>query len=102
MAFKENIKKEVDEYSRNHIGSKDWHISQFDFIDDNKLATRLGEEFLAARYLYKILEGLEAGGWLQRAQIRLQVLAYASIYEASLHYLLFVKKLRKSVRNGIN
>lgn len=92
MAFAEEIKKSVDEYARKHIADEDWHKSFFDFIDDPKLANRLGEEFLAARYIYKLLEGLEADEWLQRAQIRLQILSYASIYEAALHHLLFVKK----------
>lgn len=91
MAFTKEMKKAVDEYARNHMRDDDWHLSYFDFVGDEKLASRLGEEFLAARYIYKLLEGLEAGNWLQRAQIRLQVLAYASIYEASLHHMLFVK-----------
>lgn len=89
MAFTEEIKLAVDEYARKHIANEEWHLSYFDFIDDKKLALRIGEELLAARYIYKLLEGLSANEWLQRAQIRLQVLAYASIYEASIHHLLF-------------
>lgn len=89
MSFQSDVKDAVDGYARKHIAPEEWHLSQFDFIDDIKLAKRLGEEFLAARYIYKLLEGLEADGWLQRAQIRLQVLSYASIYEASIHHLLF-------------
>jgi len=91
MAFENEIKTTVDKYARNHIATDDWHFAFFDFIDDAKLASRLGEEFLAARYIYKLLEGLEADGWLQKAQIRNQILSYASIFEASLHHLLFVK-----------
>lgn len=89
MAFDANIKRHVDEYARAHLANEQWHVAYFDFIDDPKLAQRLGEEFIAARYIYKILEGLEADSWLLRAQIRLQVLSYASIYEASLHHILF-------------
>lgn len=92
MAFAEEIKKSVDEYARKHIADEDWHKSFFNFIDDGKLAIRLGEEFLAARYIYKLLEGLEADNWLKRAQIRLQILSYASIYEAALHHILFVNE----------
>lgn len=89
MAFDAELKKKVDEYARAHIPDEGWHTSYFDFIDDRTLAQRLGKEFMAARYIYKILEGLEADDWLLRAQIRLQVLSYASIYEASLHHILF-------------
>lgn len=89
MAFEKNIAAHVDEYVRKHIGSEEWHASYFDFIDDRELASRLSDEFLSTRYIYKFLEGLEANGWLLRAQIRLQVLSYASIYEAILHHLLF-------------
>lgn len=92
MAFGEDIKKAVDDYARKHIANTDWHMNFFDFINDQKLARRLGEEFLAARYIYKLLEGLEADDWLQRAQIRMQVLSYASIYEAALHHILFVNR----------
>src|SRR3954447_24007803 len=90
MAFDADIKRAVDDYVRAHLQTEDWHLSYFDFIDDVNLARRLGEEFMSVRVIYKILEGIEAGTWLQRAQIRLQVLSYASIYEASLHHILFV------------
>jgi hypothetical protein len=89
MAFDQGIKQAVDDYAWAHINDETWHASFFDFIDDQKLATRLGEEFISARYIYKILEGLEAKDWLLRAQIRIQVLSYASIYEAAIHHILF-------------
>lgn len=97
MAFDQNIREAVDEYVRNHIASEDWHASYFDFIDDRELSSRLSDEFLSTRYIYKLLEGLEADSWLLRAQIRLQVLSYASIYEAVLHHLLFTT-LRSDAR----
>ncbi|MGN7999444.1 hypothetical protein [Sphingomonas sp. 22176] len=90
MAFAAEIKASVNDYVRGHIPDDTWHLKYFDFIDDPKLAKRLGEEYLSARYLYKILEGMAAEEWLLRAQIRLQVLSYASIYEAALHHILFV------------
>jgi len=89
MPFDNETKRKVDDYARAHINNEDWHNSYFDFIDDVQLARRLGEEYNAARYIYKLLEGLEVTDWLLRAQIRLQVLSYASIYEASLHHILF-------------
>lgn len=90
MAFDATTKQQVDQYARAHLADEPWHLAYFDFIGDQKLAARLGEEFMSARYIYKVLEGLEADSWLLRAQIRLQVLSYASIFEASLHHILFV------------
>lgn len=90
MAFDPDIRQAVENYTRTHLPSEDWHLSYFNFIDDVGLARRLGEEFMSARIIYKLLEGLGADGWLQRAQIRSQVLSYASIYEASIHHILFV------------
>ena len=69
MAFDEETKRHIDEYVRAHIADEAWHLSYFDFIDDADLAKRLGEEYLSTRYLYKILEGLGADGWLLRSQI---------------------------------
>ena|SRR5690554_1163475 len=89
MAFEADIKKNINQYISSHVADEAWHVAYFDFIKDTSLAQRLGEEFISTRYLYKLLEGLEASDWLLRAQIRLQVLSYASIYEAVLHHFLF-------------
>jgi len=83
------MRDSIDYYARSDIRSRDWHTDYFDFIDDEHLRHRLGEEFYTARYLYKLLEGLAVEGELQIAQVRLQVLQYASIYEAAIHHLLF-------------
>jgi hypothetical protein len=72
-----------------HIPNEQWHRDFFAFIRNASLANRLGDEFLSVRFLYKVLEGLEADSWLLRAQIRMQVLSYASIYEAVIHHVLF-------------
>jgi hypothetical protein len=89
MTFDPEIKSEIEKYSTAHIADIDWHISFFSFVQNDKLAKRLGEEFLSARVLYKILTGMQAEGWMKRAQIRGQVFSYASIYEAVIHHLLF-------------
>lgn len=89
MAFDPTVKKQIADYVGAHVADEAWHVSHFDFIRDVSLAKRLGEEFISTRYIYKILEGLEAQDWLLRSQIRLQVLSYASIYEAVLHHILF-------------
>jgi hypothetical protein len=72
-----------------HLANEPWYDDYFTFVSDVDLRIRLAEEFKAARYIYKILEGLAANGWLLTAQVKLQVLLYASIYEAALHHLLF-------------
>lgn len=89
MTFDKKTHDAIDSYVRAHIASEDWHLSYFNFISNAALAKRLGEEFMSARYIYKLMEGLEAKEWLLRAQIRMQVLSYASIYEAVLHHILF-------------
>ena len=89
MALPTEVKDELMRYATAHIGDEQWHVEFFSFIQDAKLAKRLGDEFVSARVIYKILEGLEAEDWLHRAQIRLQILSYASIYEAAIHHILF-------------
>lgn len=89
MAFEQSVKNQISQYVGAHIADEDWHVAYFDFIGEPRLAKRLGEEFISIRYVYKLLEGLEADEWLLRAQIRMQVLSYASIYEAIIHHILF-------------
>lgn len=89
MAFDAKTKNIIKTYVAAHVANEAWHVAYFDFIGDKSLAQRLGEEFISTRYIYKILEGLEADDWMLRSQIRLQIMSYASIYEAVLHYLLF-------------
>lgn len=89
MALDANTQKSIKTYIEAHLADETWHINFFDFINDQELSKRLGEEFISTRYIYKMLEGLEADGWMLRSQIRIQVLSYASIYEAAIHHLLF-------------
>jgi hypothetical protein len=93
MPFDKDLASRVDEYARSDLaGDLAWHVQRFSFLaDDPPLRQRVGEEFYAARYLYKLLEGLRlAESWAQATQVRLQILQYASIYEACLHHVLFV------------
>jgi hypothetical protein len=46
---------------------------------------------LCARYTYKVFEGLAVTGWLAEHQVKLQLVAYASIFEACLRDVLFVQ-----------
>lgn len=93
MPLQEPTRSEATEYARKDLpGGVDWHVNFFDFISDHGLRQRIGQEFYAARYLYKIWEGLRIDeAWASQAQIQLQVQQYASIYEASIHHVLFVE-----------
>ncbi|WP_201049429.1 hypothetical protein [Aliivibrio fischeri] len=89
MAFETGTKKEIEDYIKGHLAGWDWHQARFNIISDETLKDRLADEFMSARYIYKLLEGMSADDWLLRAQIRIQVLSYASIYEAVIHHILF-------------
>lgn len=93
MPLQEPTRSEAVEYARNDLpGDVAWHVNYFDFISDSELRHRIGQEFYAARYLYKLWEGLRIDEtWATQAQVQLQVQQYASIYEASIHHLLFVE-----------
>lgn len=93
MPLPESTRSEVLSYALADLpGDLDWHVSYFDFIGDSGLRDRLGQEFYAARCLYKLWEGLRIGEpWARQAQVQVQVQQYASIYEASIHHLLFVE-----------
>lgn len=93
MPLPEPTRSEAAEYARNDLpGNIAWHVNYFDFISDLELRRRIGQEFYAARYLYKLWEGLRINEtWATQAQVQLQVQQYASIYEASIHHLLFVE-----------
>lgn len=89
MAFTEEIKKAIDEYCLRDLSKDDWYEKEFNFIKDTTLKNRIVCEFKNVRYIYKIFEGLAAKDELYLAEVRLQILMYASIYEAVIHYLLF-------------
>jgi hypothetical protein len=93
MPLPEPTRSDAADYPRNDLpGDLAWHVNFFNFISDTDLRHRIGQEFYAARYLYKLWEGLRIGeAWADQAQVQLQVQQYASIYEASIHHLLFVE-----------
>lgn len=89
MSFDQPTKDRIYEYVQAHLPKDDWYLNYFDFVTDANLRDRLAEEFKAARSIYKIFRGLDAANWWQRAQVRIQILQYASIYEAVIHHVLF-------------
>lgn len=93
MPFDAHTRDLVDGYARGDLaGDLRDHVEFFSFLaDDQGLMQRVGEEYFSARYIYKLLEGLQlADEWALRAQVQLQVQQYASIYEACVHHLLFM------------
>jgi hypothetical protein len=99
VALPPAIRNAVDDYCRADLaGGLQEHIDFFSFLgDDLLLQVRVGEEYFTARYMYKVFEGLRVGAlrsgesWAERAQVQLQVQQYASIYEACIHHLVFVR-----------
>lgn len=89
MPFSEEIKEYVVKYCNSHLPNEKWFEENFDFIQDDVLRERLIIEFKNVRFMYKLFEGINAKEELLLAQVRLQILMYASIYEAVIHYLLF-------------
>jgi len=86
MAFEEHIKQAVASYVEAHLPPDDFYDGYFWFISDAALKSRLEDEYKTARYIYKLLEGLQVENALLVAQSKLQILLYASIYEAVLHH----------------
>ncbi|MDX1738923.1 MAG: hypothetical protein R3261_11845 [Alphaproteobacteria bacterium] len=89
MGFSRETLQDIDNYIYGDLRSEDWHLKYFDYLGDSQLAKRLGEEFFSTRHLYKFYQGIEASDSLMQAQVRIQILCYASIYEAVIHHILF-------------
>lgn len=82
MAFSKELKNEVEVYCSNHLAPDEWYENAFCFIQDYELKNRIIAEFKAIRFAYKLYEGIEATGENLRFEVRNQIFAYASIYEA--------------------
>lgn len=82
MPFTTGTQKEIVDYCTNHLPGDDWYNEQFDFINDEELRERIIQEFKAIRFAYKLYEGIAAGDENLVFEVRNQILAYASIYEA--------------------
>lgn len=89
MAFSKEIQENIYKYVNQHLPDEYWFENYFDYISDTQLSKRLAEEFKAIRYIYKLLEGMQADDYLKIAQVRIQIIYYASIYEAVIHHILF-------------
>lgn len=86
----DNITKNaIYNYCNNHLADEAWYEERFEFIQDEYLRKRLVEEFKGTRFAYKIYEGIEAKDENLIFEVRHQILSYATIYEAVLHYVLY-------------
>ena len=89
MPFEKELKDSIITYCTRDLPNDEWYEDAFDFIKDNTLKNRLIAEFKNARFVYKFFEGISAEEELKLAEVKMQVLMYASIYEATIHYVLF-------------
>ena len=87
MPLSQEVRKEIYNYCNNHLANEDWYKEEFEFIEDEKLRERLVQEFKGIRFAYKLYEGIEATEENLVFEIRHQILAYATIYEAVIHYI---------------
>lgn len=85
------LKYLLNDYVFAHLADESWYEKQFDYLSDPSLVKRLAEEYISARYIYKIFTSVDATGWKRKSQVRMQVLMYASIYEAVIHHILFTQ-----------
>jgi len=95
MAFPLELKKAVEEYINKHHPNQEWWEQYFDtvFVSDHELSIRLVQEMMSIRTVYQLLEGLRAKNELLRAQTKIQIITYASVYEAVLHHIIFKTNL---------
>lgn len=89
MPLSQDIKNEIYTYCNSHLADENWYREEFEFIEDEKLRVRLVQEFKGIRFAYKLYEGIEATDENLIFEVRHQILAYATIYEAVLHYVLY-------------
>lgn len=87
-----NIREKIDDYCKRDLpGDIEWHIDQFNFIDDIELKKKLGRAYYAARYMSKLMEATQASGDEIHPFVKFQIIQYASIYEAVTSYVLWNK-----------
>lgn len=89
MPILREVQSEIYDYCTKHLPNKEWYQNEFEFVDDEYLKSRLVSEFSGTRFAYKLYEGIEAKDENLIFEIRHQILSYASIYEAVIHYVLY-------------
>lgn len=82
MAFSKELREEIELYCINHLATDSWYENEFCFIQNIGLKNRIIAEFKATRFAYKLYEGIGATDENLMFEVRNQIFAYASIYEA--------------------
>lgn len=88
MPFDEDVKKKIFEYCKRDLPSYELDAVKLAFIKNSELRAIVVREFNSIRFAYKLFEGLEADQDKLIFEIKLQLIGYASIYEAILTYVL--------------
>ncbi|MBP2241736.1 hypothetical protein J2Z40_002308 [Cytobacillus eiseniae] len=71
MPFEMELQETIRDYVYGHLPSESWYnINFYPFIEDSNLRERLKTEFINARVIYKMFEGLQATDELLLAQIK--------------------------------
>ena len=89
MPFSEVLRTTVNDYCISHLADDHWYNEQFEFIEEEALRKRIIAEFKGTRFAYKLYEGIAATDENLIFEVRHQILAYASIYEAVIHYVMY-------------
>ncbi len=89
MALPDKEKRVIYDYCNSDLPNNEWYENEFEFIEDEQLRTRLIQEFKGIRFAYKLYEGIAATDENLIFEIRHQIFAYATIYEAIIHYVLY-------------
>lgn len=92
MPLTQELREQIFDYCKRDLpGDINWHISQFDFIENVELRNKVGRAFYSARFISKLMEGLFVAGDEIHPFVKFQIIQYASIYEAVTTYLLWEK-----------
>jgi len=92
MPLEETLRDQIINYCKKDLpGDLNWHIQQFDFIDNVDLKNKVGRAFYSARFVSKLMEATFVTGDDIHPFVKFQIIQYASIYEAVTNYLLWNK-----------
>ena len=72
----------------NHEHPIEWFKNYFSFIPDKSCQAHLADAYYQARFVYKIMQGLQLTSFKRHAFLKFQIQQYASIYEALIDYTL--------------
>lgn len=85
----DNIIKSIHDYAKRDLPDDHFYSQLFLFISDNFVRELIIKEYKNIRFVYKILEGIQASDDLLYFEAKTQIIMYASIEEAALSWVLF-------------